>query len=316
MKRQLKADLVLLSVAIFWGGSFPVMKIALGSIPPYTFLAIRYLVSALLLLPFSYKYFNKIDKKTLIYSFLIGLTLFLGSGLQVIGLQYTTPSKSGFLTGLNVLIVPILIAIIYKKIPELKVIIGIVFSLCGLYIMSSGGTTGINIGDILTILCAFSFGTQIILVDKFTKDINLPLFTFLEMLFVGIMGSIPAISIEGMKFDINFISIGGILYLAIFCTIYAYGLQNKVQKFTTPSHAAIIFLAEPVFGAIFSIFIGDMLTGRTLIGCVFILFGMVIINLKQFTIHSRKCTIHSTQCKMHNAQCTILDDSPRSSENL
>ncbi len=309
MKRQFKADLALFSVAIFWGGSFPVMKIALGSIPPYTFLAIRYLVSALLLLPFSYKYFKQINKKTIIYSFLIALTLFLGSGLQVLGLLYTTPSKSGFLTGLNVIIVPILIAIIYKKIPELKVILGIILSLSGLYIMSSGGAAGMNIGDILTILCAFSFGTQIILVDKFTQDINIPLFTFLEMLFVGLMGFIPAISIEGMQFDINFISIGGILYLAIFCTIYAYGLQNKVQKFTTPSHAAIIFLAEPVFGAIFSIFIGDMLTGRTLIGCVLILFGMVIINLKQYTVQSAQCT-------MNNAQCTILDDSPRSSENL
>jgi drug/metabolite transporter (DMT)-like permease len=225
------------------------------------------------------KSIKSINKKTISASFFIGLSLFLGSGLQLLGLLYTTPSKSGFLTGLNVIIVPILIVIVYKKIPEVKTIIGAILSIVGLGFMSFDGNFLLNPGDLLTILCAVCFAFQIILVDIYCDECNIYLLTALEMTFVGILGLFPAIYIEHMQIIINTTSIASILFLAIFCTVYAYFLQNKVQKFTDPTHTAIIFLAEPVFGAIFSVFLGDKLGGSTLLGCIIIFIGMVIINI-------------------------------------
>jgi drug/metabolite transporter (DMT)-like permease len=104
--------------------------------------------------------------------------------------------------------------------------------------------------------------------------------TIIEFLTVGLLSSVPAVFVEGFKMELNPFSVGAILFTALFCTIFAYGLQNIAQAYTTPTHTAIIFLAEPVFSAIFSVFIGDKLTGRTLWGCLFILIGMVVINVK------------------------------------
>lgn len=279
MKREFKADLILLSITVFWGASFPVMSIALKYIPPFSFLSLRYLLSALILLPFGIKSINKINKNTIKAAIFIGLSLFLGSGLQLLGLLYTSPSKSGFLTGLNVIIVPLMIIVIYKKVPQFKTIFGAALSIIGLAFMSYDGSLVLNIGDILTILCAVAFASQILLVDKYCSNCDIFLLTSLEMLIVGLLGLIPAIYYENMNIVINKISVSSIIYLALFCTVYAYFLQNKVQKYTEPTHAAIIFLAEPVFGAIFSIFIGDKLGGNTLIGCLLIFIGMLSINL-------------------------------------
>lgn len=279
MRKELKADLALLSITVFWGASFPIMSIALAYIPPFSFLALRYLVSAVILFPLGLKSIKKINKDTVKAAIFIGLSLFFGSGLQLLGLLFTTPSKSGFLTGLNVVIVPLMIIIIYKKVPEFKTIFGAILSIIGLSFMSYNGSLSFNIGDILTIFSAIAFASQILLVDKYCVKCDVFLLTALEMLIVGVVSLIPAIYFENINVVVNLTSISSILYLALFCTVYAYFLQNRVQKYTEPTHTAIIFLAEPVFGALFSIFVGDKLSGNTLIGCLLIFIGMLSINL-------------------------------------
>lgn len=280
MRQELKADLVLLSVTLVWGISFPIMSIVLKHIGPYTFLALRYLTAGIILSVFIFKKFKNIDRKTLKGGLLIGLALFFGCILQTVGLVYTTASKSGFLTGLNVVLVPMLIAVIYKKVPDFKSIIGVLLSVVGLAAMSLDGSMSMNFGDTLTIISALAFAVQILLVDKYARDVDVVVMSCIEMLVIGILSFIPAAAIEGLRFPANKVTIGSILFTAIFCSIYAFGMQNKMQPYTKPTHAAIIFLAEPVFSAIFSVFIGDRLTGRTLAGCLFILLGMVVINTK------------------------------------
>lgn len=280
MRQELKADLALLSVTLVWGISFPLMSSALEYVGPYTFLAMRYLVAAIFLLPIVFKRLKNIKNKTVKGGVFIGLALFIGSILQTVGLVYTTPSKSGFLTGINVVLVPIFIAIIYKKVPDLKSIIGVVLSIIGLAVMSLDGGMRMNLGDILTIFSAIAFAIQILLVDKYAKDVDIVLMSCLQMFIIGILAFIPSAIVEGVALPMNKLTIGSILFTAVFCTIYAFIIQNKMQPYTNPTHAAIIFLAEPVFSAVFSTFIGDRLTGKTLMGCIFILIGMIIINLK------------------------------------
>lgn len=281
MTKELKADLSLLAITVVWGASFPIMSISLKYVPPYSLITIRYLLSAAILGFIFHKRLLKINKKMIEAGILIGFSLLLGSLFQVVGLLYTTPSKSGFITGLNVVLVPLFLAVVYKKLPNTKTVIGVIVSVLGLGIMSVGGNEAFNKGDFLTLLSAVAYASQIILVDRLVKpDMDVFVLSFLQFLIVGVFSFIPAVKVEHLNIQINAFSIWSIIFMALFCTIVAYGVQNKMQPMTNPVHAAIIFLAEPVFSAIFSLFIGDRLSGKTLVGCLLILLGMVIINIR------------------------------------
>jgi drug/metabolite transporter (DMT)-like permease len=280
MRQELKADLALIGVTVFWGTSFPIMSIVLKSMPPYSFIAIRNMIGAVLLTAVFYKSFRKINLKDIKAAFLIGLSLLIGMIFQVVGLIYTTPSKSGFITGLNVVFVPLILAFIYRKFPDLKTLVGIILSVIGLALMSINGSMGINFGDILTLLGAIAFSFQILLVDKYGKEVDAGLLTSLELFVVGLLAFVPAIGIERLQFEMNVFVVGAILFTAVFSTAIAMWVQNKMQPYTNPTHAAIIYLAEPVFAAIFSAFIGDKLTGKSLAGGLLILLGTLIISIK------------------------------------
>lgn len=280
MTKELKADLSLLLVTVVWGASFPVISLLLKYIHPYSFIAIRYFLSGAILAIIFHKRFKHINKKTINSAVIIGIALFLGSVFQVVGLVYTTPSKSGFITGLYVVVVPIIMAVMYKVIPDAKTTMGIIFALIGLGVISIDSTLKINPGDFLTLLCAIAFAFQIILVDKYIKDVDIILVTCIETLVAGILGFVPAVIVENLSFTINLTFMLCMIFMVVFCTIGAYMIQNKMQPYTNPTHAAIIFLGEPVFGAIFSMIFGDKLTGKTLAGCALILLGMIIINIK------------------------------------
>lgn len=282
--KVLKADLALLGVTVVWGASFPITAIALKHIMPYTLLCARYLLAGIALAIVFFSKLKNVDKRTLKMGILLGVCVAAGSGFQIVGLVYTTPSKSGFITGLSVVIVPMILALIYKKLPGLRTVIGIILSLVGLVFLSMSGGTGINKGDLLTMISAMAFALQIVLVDRYCIDVNLAAFTCIEMLTAGLMGAVPAIMFENMQAAINVESLGAVFFLAVFCTIGGFGIQNKMQPYTEPEHAAIIFLAEPVFSAIFSLFIGDELSGNTLIGCLFIFLGLIVINVKSTRI--------------------------------
>jgi drug/metabolite transporter (DMT)-like permease len=277
--KQLKAELSLFGITVFWGASFPIMSIALKYVPPYCFIALRNLLGALVLSCVFYKSFKNINKKVILAAILIGLSLFLGSVFQMTGLLYTTPSKSGFITGLNVIFVPLLIALIFKTLPDRKTVVGVILSIAGLALMSYNGIDGINLGDVLTLICAFCFSAQILLVDKFGGEVDPILLTILELFVVGILALIPSIFVDRLQVTINMFSMGAVAFTTVFCTALAMAVQNKMQHYTNPTHAAIIYLAEPVFGAIFSIFVGDILSGRTLWGGIIILFGMVVLSV-------------------------------------
>ena len=261
MSKQLKADISLLVISMIWGAGMPVMSLALQHIGPYTFMLTRYSIATIILLPFVVKRLRKTEKESIKGGALIGLSMFLGSLLQTIALLYTTPSKAGFLTGLYSIFVPVITAVIYRKLPDLKTVFAVGISLFGLAVMSIEGSSGINIGDVLLVVSAVAYAFQILLV-------------------VSLLSFLPSMAMEKFYVPINKTTVLSVLFIAVFSTVVAYMVQNKMQPYTDPTHAAIIFLSEPLFVAIFSIFVGDILTVRTLIGGVFIMLGMLVINIK------------------------------------
>jgi len=280
MTNELRADISLIIVTIFWGTSFPVTSLALRDMSPYAFLTYRYILSAVIMLILTHKKLKNLNKATFKAALYIGGTLFFGTIIQTVGLLYTTPSKSGFISGLSVVLVPLLIGIVSRKLPDNKTILGVIFSVAGLFLISINKASPINFGDILTLSCAFLFATQILVVDSFAKDKDIMLLTAMQIVIVACLGIILSLLLGKLSIKFTLLSIAAIIYTSLFCTVAAYIVQNKMQPYLKPTHAAIIFLLEPVAGAASSVFIGDKLSGRAYFGAALILFGMLITSIK------------------------------------
>lgn len=273
----MKSDLALLGITVIWGASFTLMKEGIKDIPPYTFLALRYLIGCIVLSLFFYKRILKINLASLKYGIIIGMALAAGGIFQILGLKYTTASNSGFITGLSVVFVPILIALIYKKLPKKKAIIGIILSILGLGFLTLNERFKVNRGDLLTLGCSLFYAFQILLIDKYAPRFDSIVLTVVEMGIVALVTFILGFFIEGLRVNITPGAAFSILFTGILCSALAYWVQMEVQKYTTPTHAAIIFLGEPVFTAIIAaIFLKELITFKMIVGSFFILSGMVI----------------------------------------
>lgn len=276
MNKKLKADLLLLMVTIVWGASFTLMKNAIRFIPPYTFLSLRYLLAALFLGLIFFKSLKKINAACIKYGFIIGVSLFGGCALQAVGLQYTTASKSGFITGLNVVLVPIFLSVIYKKLPPAGTMISVLSGVIGLGFLTIGSSFNVNAGDMLTLVSAVFFAFQIILISRYSPGLDPILLTIVEMLTVSALSFMPGIVLEHLSVKFEVSSVFALVFTALFCSSLAYLIQMAMQKYTTPVHTALIFIAEPVFSLFFAILIsGETLTPRGILGCVLILAGMI-----------------------------------------
>lgn len=279
MKKEIKAQLVLVFVTLIWGVGFPLTSLTLKQMGPYTLVSIKSFLAAGALFIIFRRNIKDINKELIKSAFLIALTLVVGNLLQTVAMVYTTPSKCSFITGLSVVFVPIMMTIVYKKPPTRKKVISILVALLGLFLLTYNGDKGVNRGDILTLLCAFVYSIQVILVDKFGRKLDGLMLAAVEVLFVGIMCLPFAIGMEGYHIALNsgFVIIS-ILITGLLGTGVGMAAQNKMQPYVTPSHAALIYLCEPVFGAFFSMFIGDILSPRAILGAIMILVAMFLEN--------------------------------------
>lgn len=277
MTKQLKADLALLAVTVGWGASFILTKNSLATLATYNFLAIRFIIAFAISSLIFYKNMSNLDKDTVKYGVLIGTILFAGYAFQTVGLNYTTASKSAFITGFSVVLVPVISALFLKKIPEKMAIIGAVMALFGLGFLTLNGRLGLNRGDLLTLFSTLAFAMHIITVGKFTvkvDSISLAIIQigtvgFLSLIMTGVMEK-PVIP-SGTDVWIN------IFILSLVCTSGAFIVQNAAQKYTSATHTALIYTGEPVFAAVFAYFIlGEILSPRGVLGAALILTGMLI----------------------------------------
>jgi drug/metabolite transporter (DMT)-like permease len=279
MRKQLIADIGLFLVTVGWGSSFILTKNSLDSMSTYNFLAVRFILAFIISSLIFLKNIIKIDKKTLKYGFFLGAILFSSYAFQTVGLNYTTPSKSAFVTGINVILVPIFSSLLMKIIPPKKSIISVILAFIGLGLLTlTQNITGVNIGDIYTFLCAVIFAMYIILLGKYTLQTESVSLAIIQLAVVGILSLITTFLIEnpimpsgkGLWFNI--------IFLSMVCTSGAFIIQSVAQRFTTPTHTALIFTGEPVFAAIFAYFIyGEILSLKGIIGSTLILTGLQFI---------------------------------------
>lgn len=214
-------------------------------------------------------------------SALVGLALFAGYAFQTAGLKLTTPAKAGFITGMSVVIVPVVSAFLLRQSPPRNAWIGVGLATLGLALLSLTAQLSIQLGDLLVLGCAFAFAAHILLLGHFAPRHNAMLLTLGQLATVAIFSGIAA-----LIFDEPAPLTGQVLFAAAFtgilATALAFGIQTVAQRFTTSTHTALIFAAEPVFAGIFSLLlIGETLGPRQILGCALILGGMLVAEIKR-----------------------------------
>jgi len=285
-----KSEVFLILVTLLWGATFVIVKEALTDISSMAFIAIRFLLAGIILLPFMFK--KKFNKKSTFAGILLGFLLFSGFATQTVGLKFTSATKSGFLTGTAVIMIPLLQVLIKKKTPTKGVIFGTIMVLVGIALLSSGGSSvlnliedigaNFNIGDGLTIICAFFFALYIIFLDVETAKYDFWILLFLQILTTAVLSFIflllfSSFEIEEIRINISTNLVSAILYTSIFATLITTALQTKYQKNVTPAKAGIIFSFEPMFAAVFAFFIlGEKITNFGYIGAALIVLGLII----------------------------------------
>jgi len=293
MNKKLRADLILLMLAAIWGISFPLMRNVLEYIPAIPYLALRFILAAVIVSLVFFRKHKLIKKIEIKGGILIGFLLFAGMTLQVYGLYYTTASNSAFITSMCVAFVPIILAIIFRKKTNKFTVWGIIVASLGLFLISGIIKLEFNPGDFLTFLCAIAFALQIIFIDKFTKKGEPVSIAIVQLWVAAILSSLIWLVFDRSPIIFNVESIIVILVTAVLGSALAFSVQTLVQKDTTPSHTALIFTMEPLFALFFALIIPDTagnvekLTLISGIGCFLILSGTVISEFKTL-VHKNK----------------------------
>lgn len=279
------ANSILLSVAMVWGLTFVIIQDAIVTLPPFAFNGLRFGFAALLL--WLYLQFNpakplQLKKLTgqLKYGLILGILLFAGYALQTYGLLYTTSGKSGFITGLSVALVPFLTFIILGHRAKLQSLFGTMLAVAGLYIMAFSDLSAINLGDVLTFICAICFGLQLVYTAKYTTKADTANLVLIQCLTVGLLSGISSIlfepAIEAAVFSSSIV-IMSLLITSLLATVFAFIAQTHYIKYTTPAHVALIFATEPIFAVIGDFaWNGALLGPAAITGSAFILAGMVL----------------------------------------
>ncbi|NLS44556.1 MAG: DMT family transporter [Firmicutes bacterium] len=288
--RRWIANGLLLSVTVIWGTTFVVVKTILARVDPIVLIGMRFLVASLIMTLILARRIPQMDRTAIKAGVLIGLILFAGYVLQTIGLEYTTASKCGFITGLSVVLVPVFSAILLRKAPGIPSLIGVGFAALGLAFLSLNFSeaTLLQTGDLLSLAGAVAFGFHIVVVAKFAPLYDVKTLVVTQLWIVTIAAFIMAamqVFVFGRTLLLEPVStdLVGIGFLGILATALPVLVQNIAQRFTSPTHVAIIFSTEPVFAGIFGWWVlGDVLTKIQIIGAALIIAGMFIAEMLTF----------------------------------
>jgi len=283
--QQLAADGLLLLVTAIWGSTFVMVKDAVTWYPVFPFLALRFALGTGALLLIGGRRLRSLNRPNILAGTSAGLFLFGGYGLQTLGLQYTTASRAGFITGLSVVLVPMLSALIVRERPERAALIGIGLATIGLALLTSLHTQGLNRGDLLVLLGAVCFAGHIVTIAASSARADPIALTILQLAVVAVLSA--AISQGLGQWSVPSPGVTrAAAFTGILATAVAFALQTGMQRYTTATHTALIFTAEPVFAAIFGILLdGDPVTPHLIAGGALILAGAVMSEV-DWSIHT------------------------------
>ncbi len=263
-----RSEMLLLLAVVLWSTTFVIMKNSLDSISPALLVLVRFAIASAVV----YVLFRKHIEFTwinVLKGLAIGIPEYIGFILQVTGLAMTTASKNAFITGLCVVIAPILSFLFLHENRSWKVVLALILAVDGLWIISFGFTfkvTGMSTGDFLTLLSAFAFGVQVLMIHLFSRRDSFYSTTFFQLLAVAACSLVYVLTTK-QELVVNPGSWPSLIYLALFTTVIALLLQNRYQHDVTVAQASIIYSLEPVFAALLAaLFIGERMGPAALVG--------------------------------------------------
>lgn len=301
MSRSLKAHLLLLAVVFVWGATFALVKSALADISPLLFNLFRMLLAALSLALLYRRHIGHINRPALISGAITGLCLATGYQFQTAGLRLTTPSKSAFITGLVVVIVPLLLVIPWLRpagthTPRWNAYLGALIAFAGILLLTTPHAgfdfTSMTTGDLLTLGCSIAFSFHMLALAHFSPRIRFEQLAVLQVAFAAaFMGlSLPFFEHPIVHWTPRVLI--ALLIASLLATAAAFTIQSWAQQFIPATHTALLFTLEPVFAWLTSfIFLGERLGLRSSLGALLILGG---IGLSELLPQRIQPTAHET----------------------
>jgi drug/metabolite transporter (DMT)-like permease len=286
----LKSDALLLLTSAIWGFAFVAQRIGMDYVGPFTFNGVRFALGSLVLVPLilrngiwknrSRKSTSTAGTKTLIFGgCLLGITVFAAASLQQVGLVYTTAGNAGFITGLYVVIVPIL-GFFWGQHPNTGTWIGALLAAAGLYLLSVTDEFTISFGDLLELIGAFLWAVQILIVGWLSPKIDPIKLAFAEFSACSLLSLFTAFIFEEIALNNLLQAAIPIFYGGVLSVGVAYTLQVVAQQNAHPAHAAILFSLESVFAAFGGwLILNESISSRGLVGCTLMLSGMLLSQL-------------------------------------
>jgi drug/metabolite transporter (DMT)-like permease len=286
----------LLGVTAAWGAAFPVVKCALERCPdirgglglgsvdrptePFLFLSLRFAIGALLVGAASIPMLRRLTRRQVIVGCGIGLALCAGYVFQTFGLERTTASNAGFLTGLYVVLTPLLGAAVLRKLPAWSTAAGAVIAFAGLLLIASPTGVRIGLGDGLVVVCAFCFAIHFLLLGRFAGSAPLSALVTLQLAVTAVVTGLLSLAAEQAPVPTEPGIWVAILTTAILATAFAFFIQTGAQRFIPPSRTAVILTMESPMAALFGfLMLNERLTARGWIGGGLIVAGMLVAEL-------------------------------------
>jgi len=282
MNRQLQADAALLMVSLIWGATFVMVKQAVTLVGPLTFIGLRFTLAAIAMVVLFHRRLRAVGRRELAAGALIGVFLFSGYAFQTAGLQYTTVSKTGFITGLYVVIVPLAAWVWLRRPPGWSALAGVVLATAGLGLLTlrMGERVAIEYGDLLVLAGAISFALHITAIGGYAPRMDALALATIQIAVAAVIAVPAALLVEAPAWPIGNAVWFAAAFTGVLATCVALGVQTVAQVFTTPTHTALIFATEPVFAALFGVLLaGEWLSDRAWLGCGLIVAGMVVAEL-------------------------------------
>ncbi len=280
--RKVKVNALLVLVTMIWGSSFLIVQQTIRLTGPFTFLAMRFSIGALVLAVIFHKRLVQITRAEIITGSIIGLFLFGTYALQTIGLQYTTSSKAGFISGLYVPLVAILTVPLLRQKPTLSSLLGVMLSVVGVTLISvnSSFQFTFGLGEFLVMGCAIATALHVICISKFAPQVDAMNLALVQITLTAIL-SLMAMPIAGEPFALPPLPVwGSALFMGVAATAFALGVMNRVQQFVSSTHATLIYALELVWVGMLGSLAGEQLSLFAWIGCGCIILGIITSELR------------------------------------
>jgi drug/metabolite transporter (DMT)-like permease len=274
---KFKAAALLLTTTFFWGVTFTIVKQAVASVDVFVFLAQRFMLAFVFILPVCLVKGRHIDAATIRRGCVMGLFLFGSYAFQTVALVYTSASNTGFLTGLNVVMVPVIAALMLRhRIPN-PVKLAVLLSVCGLFLLCGNGSWRFNVGDLLAAICAVCVSLHLIYTGEYARSSDYFWLTAVQLGVVALLSVVFALGRGKAVFVWYPHLLTTLLICSLIATVFAFLVQTSMQRFISHTNTALIFCTEPVFAAAYAwVAIDERLGAVGLLGALLIMAGMLL----------------------------------------